>query len=373
MTFSSRSIGLLIAASIGVGGGAAQAATVDQPVTLMQQHTGTMHTQNDAIIGVDGKRVRLHGFSWFGFNNGQTMLDGLWTGDPMGGDFATVVARLKNLGFNAVRLPFSFKDLNTLVPRSFARSCTLPAPAQLAASITAPGAQPRPFVPLTAPPQRSPGTCNDYLPTTSTFDRFVWVVKFFTHNGFYVLADNHLREDKTALEDPHQWVENWSQLLEALVDQDPITRSRLALDLLNEPDNSGVKWPHQDDGRGLQDLYLSAMDALYPIAPVLFFLEGTGQGGLQSNWGDGFATDASLLAAHPGVSDANPFFTALTVRSYRHHVVLAPHVYGPEVTTNPQASSGAPLFARLSNSFGHFTRAGYHGLRLPVAIGEFGS
>jgi len=45
--------------------------------------------------------------------NGKTMVDGLDAGNStwVAADFATVVYRLKLLGFNAVRLPFSFSDL----------------------------------------------------------------------------------------------------------------------------------------------------------------------------------------------------------------------------------------------------------------------
>jgi hypothetical protein len=38
-------------------------------------------------------------------------------------DFATVVYRLQLLGFNAVRLPFSFADLYDTPPKSQTRSC----------------------------------------------------------------------------------------------------------------------------------------------------------------------------------------------------------------------------------------------------------
>lgn len=38
-------------------------------------------------------------------------------------DFATIVYRLQLLGFNSVRLPFSFSDLYDKVPESQVRSC----------------------------------------------------------------------------------------------------------------------------------------------------------------------------------------------------------------------------------------------------------
>ncbi len=39
------------------------------------------------------------------------------------GDFKTIVFRQQQLGFNAVRLPFTFSDLN-LAPKSWTMACT---------------------------------------------------------------------------------------------------------------------------------------------------------------------------------------------------------------------------------------------------------
>ena len=48
------------------------------------------------------------------------------------------------------------------------------------------------------------GVCNAALPNSSTYARFLWVVKFLTANGFYVLIDNHLSYDDTAVTNPTQ-------------------------------------------------------------------------------------------------------------------------------------------------------------------------
>ena len=47
--------------------------------------------------------------------------------------------------------------------------------------------------------------------------RFVWVVQFFSRNGFTVLIDNHLREDSTALEQPQKWLQVRGRRLAARV------------------------------------------------------------------------------------------------------------------------------------------------------------
>ncbi|KAL0040077.1 hypothetical protein WJX79_005360 [Trebouxia sp. C0005] len=201
-------------------------------------------------------------------------------------------------------------------------------------------------------------------------------VHFFAHNGFFVLIDNHLREDQTALQDSNRWAQEWAQLVADLV-KDHITSSHLLIDVLNEPDNYGIRWEAGNGKPGLADLYLLAMDAIHQVAPdVPFFLEGTGQSGIGANWGDGFATDARLIRDH-GLSDPNTFFQALMTKPYAHQVVICPHVYGPAVTHSSQGATGQGLFQRLLASFGHLTQQGFQSpqgqMVFPVAVGEFGS
>lgn len=136
------------------------------------------------------------------------MLDGLWGQDSLSKDFATVVWRLKLLGFNAVRLPFSFQDLHQLPPRDWSSQWTCPTEADMQKAVTPPNRKQTsthalPFLP-SLPDRQQANVCNDYLPSSSTYDRYCWVVDFFASNGFYVLVDNHLREDQTALQDSNR-------------------------------------------------------------------------------------------------------------------------------------------------------------------------
>jgi hypothetical protein len=47
-------------------------------------------------------------------------------------------------------------------------------------------------------------TCNAALPNNTVYARFLYVIKFLTANGFYVLIDNHLSYDDTAVTNPSQ-------------------------------------------------------------------------------------------------------------------------------------------------------------------------
>jgi hypothetical protein len=329
------------------------------------------------LFSGDGKKIALHGLNFFGFNNGQTMVDGIWGGPSLALDFATVAYRQQLLGFNAVRLPFSFKDLINLKPKNFAQACTLPTQAQVAQSVLKPGQQMPAHIPAQAyPPHYVSGQCNGYIPNDSVWNRFKWVVSFYARNNFYVLIDNHLREDTSALDNADAWAANWAKLVKEL-SSDSVVKQHLMVDLLNEPDQYGLQWGAQNGKPGLGDLYIKAMDAIEAVAPkTLYFIEGTGQGGLQANWGDGFATD-NVDIGSMGLSNPRPFFAMLLSKPYAKRVVLAPHVYGPAVTTNDKGSSGAELVSRLTKSFGHLTKDGFCTGKtchtFPVAIGEFGS
>ena len=104
-----------------------------------------LYTSGGLIYGSDGSTVTLRGLNWFGFDDGgsgcplqgsatlasctmlshtggspavtcmpcstgNTLVDGLWAGsDSSTLDVATILLRMKALGFNAIRLPFSFK------------------------------------------------------------------------------------------------------------------------------------------------------------------------------------------------------------------------------------------------------------------------
>ena len=200
-----------------------------------------------------------------------------------------VVRRQKLLGFNAVRLPFSFKDFD-LAPRSFVhQSCPLPSDEEVAASVTPPGSAvrgPAPRLPNPPPASSYAGdVCNAYLPATSVRERVLWVAEFYARNGFVVMVDNHLREDQTALQDEDKWVASWASLAKDMFNS-PALKPAVIFDILNEPDNFGMKWEK------LGPMYLRAMSAIDQSTggEAVFAIEGTGQSGLNANWGDGFAT-----------------------------------------------------------------------------------
>ncbi len=202
---------------------------------------------------------------------------------------------------------------------------------------------------------------------------FVWVINFFASNGFYVLVDNHT-EDASMTQNIATWTQNWQSLATNIVNGMPISSSsRVMYDIRNEPDAIGYTWAQ------MGPIYLNAMDAINTVTKGnnLFFIEGTDQGGIGANWGDGFATDKTIISQN-GLSDPNQFFTSLAGKSYLNQVVLSPHIYPPTITGATTNYNGPGLYNRLSTSFGTLAKNGYcvsgtscH--RFPIAVGEFGS
>jgi aryl-phospho-beta-D-glucosidase BglC (GH1 family) len=362
-------------------GGAQLAPPLHSALSVEGMHAATpssaWHTRDGRIVDSLGATVTLQGVNWFGFDDGNTAVDGLWAGDSsLTQDFATVVRRMHAMGFNAVRLPFSFKDWDR-APKDQARTCRKVSEQEFVSSVMEPGHRAPGAAPsLDRGAAIENGKCSSYLPTDSTFNRLVWVTQFFARNGFRVVLDNQLNLDRTAVENSVVWLQNWKRLIQA-VSADAWVARHVIVDMLNEPDSQHLRWEGQGGKPGVTDLYLAAMDALYPLNHhLLFFVEGTGQGNFVMNWGDGLVTDAATIA-RTGISDPNPFFKALLTRPYLNNVVVAPHVYPPSISKAQSDFSGPKLFARLDRSFGTLNQAGYcsggkcH--RFPIVIGETGS
>lgn len=332
---------------------------------------GVLSTLNGNIVDSKGNVVKLKGINWFGFNNGD-MLNGMWNDDALSGDFAATVQRLKALGFNAVRLPFSFPLINGSIQNSYKHQLTPASSAVIQGNVTNPSyTSAGKIFPLLSynPAQKN---SNELLPNDNVLNRFMWVIDFFAKNGFYVLIDDH-REDATITTNQDKWVSDWKSLAQKINSSMSSSSSQMVMyDLLNEPDGFSLNWSTMGPA------YLKAMDAINSVTSGknLFFVEGSGQGGIGANWGDGFATDASVIQAS-GLSDPNSFFTQLAAKPYVNQVVLSPHIYPPSVTNATSNYSGSGLYNRLSTSFGTLTKTGYcisgNCHRYAVAVGEFGA
>lgn len=90
---------------------------------------------------------------------------------------------MQALGFNTIKLPFSFNSLYSGNAGIYQRGCNKADDAtimkNLIESSVANGAS--------FPSVTDPGACNSYLPS-DPMARFNWVINYFATNGFYVVS-----------------------------------------------------------------------------------------------------------------------------------------------------------------------------------------
>lgn len=130
----------------------------------------------------------------FGFNVGMGMVDGLWAGGHAAAtDFSLIAYQLRLLGYNSIRLPFIWRDLQ-MPPKNLDKDCTPVSVDFLKRRLISPhvvdkyAAKP---LPGNVSPMRNikQGYCNTYVPQTSGYDRLLFVTQQFIAQGMYVILD----------------------------------------------------------------------------------------------------------------------------------------------------------------------------------------
>lgn len=309
--------------------------------------TGGYTTNNGMIVDPNGTAVTFKGVNWFGFNTGNHVLHGLWQAD-----FLTMLAQIKSIGFNAVRIPFQFDFVldPTIKPNGISTTC---------------GSKP----------------CNTDIPQDSALNALQYIVKKFTDNGIYVLLDDHY-EDDTYVNNQAGWQAGWKKIAQ-LFSSNPL----VGYDLWNEPDSHNLKWDAATQGIAWATALDNAASGIYAIdQKKLIFIEGVAQGALFSNWGDGFATDDATVQQN--ISNPKAFFTKAASSAYLNQLVVSPHAYGPDGTNNqgPDHSDQTKAFADWSrlngyllNNFLNVNNTSKSGFCIgatchlyPIAFGEFG-
>ncbi len=130
----------------------------------------------------------------FGFNVGMGMVDGLWVGGSEAAtDFALIVYQIRLLGYNAVRLPFTWRDLE-MAPRNLEKDCSPVTIDGLKRRLISPHVMAKHAgkkLPGNVAPQRkrAAGYCNQYLPKRSNYHRLLFVMQTLISQGIYVVLD----------------------------------------------------------------------------------------------------------------------------------------------------------------------------------------
>lgn len=275
--------------------------------------------QQQTIVDPQGNPVQLRGVNWFGFETGDHVPHGLWARN-----WRAMIAQMKELGFNAVRLPFCPATLQGVAVGSINYSL------------------------------------NPDLVGKNSLQILDLVMAELDAQGMYILPDLH-RPDCNAISE--LWYTNsyseqqWIADLVFVAERYAHLSHFFAIDLKNEP-HGAATWGTGNAATDWDAAAARAGAAVLAANPnLLVFVAG-----IQENPACSSATN------HWWGGNLEPLAcTPLTLPA--HKVVLTPHVYGPDVYAQPYfaaANFPANLPAIWEQHFGQF--AASHA----VVIGEWG-
>ncbi len=283
------------------------------------------HTRGVDIINPTGQSVRLKVINWFGFQSQTNLVHGLWQVD-----FLTQLRKIKALGFNTIRLPFSN---STLLAGAKVNTYIAPLPGN--------------------------GIFSDGMNALDALDVFIDAAGQL---GLFVILDRHNLSN--ALENPDlwydeqvtedKWIADWQMLAQRYRDN-PVV---IGADLHNEPHGIAT-W---GTGQMLTDWRMAAQRAGNAILSVnpnwLIVVEGI-------DWSDDFFETLSLrqggVLVHPiQLHTANK-------------VVYSPHEYGPNDSGYrhrwfTKGMSYIEAKAQWDSTWGYIV----DNQLAPVLVGEFG-
>jgi endoglucanase len=274
---------------------------------------------NGRIVDAHGQAVQLRGVNWFGFETTDHVAHGLWARN-----WKSMIDQMRDLGFNAVRLPLCPGTLRGSAPRSIDYAL------------------------------------NPDLAGLDSLGVLDAVVHQLDARGLYVLLDHH-RPDCAAISElwytPQYPEAQWLADLTFLAARYGGVARVIGVDPKNEPHGAatwGTGNPATDWNRAAE----RAAAAVGQVAPHwLIFVEGIQHNpSCSASDGQFWGENLEPLACTP-----------LTIPADR--LVLSPHTYGPDVFAQPyfdDPAFPANMAAIWERRFGRFA-AGH-----AVVPGEFG-
>ncbi len=286
-----------------------------------------LRTSGNQIVDATGNPVILQGVNWFGLETANHAPHGLWTRD-----YKEMLAQIKSLGFNTIRLPFSLQALRSSTTSGIDYG----------------------------------GGRNAALQGKTPQQVMDTIIAEAATQGLMIILDNHSQADDGYMYDlwygqngftEDDWVATWTALAQRYRD----TPNVIGFDLKNEPHGSAT-WGTgaATDWRRAAERAGNAVLAQAPSKLILVEgIEGPVAGGQQLDrhwWGGNLE----------GVR-ANPVRLSVANR-----LVYSPHEYGPGVFNQPWFSDpnmASILADRWTKGFGYIHDSG----TAPVLIGEFGA
>jgi aryl-phospho-beta-D-glucosidase BglC (GH1 family) len=316
--------------SSGSGGGSGSTPTISISNPTVNEPGASalpdyFHTAGNQIVEVNGKPVQFNAVSWSGFETTTYVVDGLWARN-----WQAMMNQMVQLGFNAIRVPFSEDIFNAAnVPNSINYNL------------------------------------NPDLQGLSSLQILDKIVAYAGQVGLRIILDEHSAMASDASNEQlwyisgstvytqQAWINDWVALAQRYYGNPTV----IGADLHNEPHGIAT-W---GDGNAATDWRMAAeacADAIQKVNPNwLIFVEGIQTYNGQSTWWGG------------NLMGAGTYPVALTVPN---HVVYSPHDYPSTVASQPWFSaSNYPN--NLPGIWTQFWGYLYREDIAPVWLGEFGS
>jgi endoglucanase len=283
-----------------------------------------LSTQGSKIVDATGQSVLLRGVNWFGIETEMHVPHGLWRRD-----YKDMLAQLKSLGYNVIRLPYSVQSLRT-------------------SNLTG--------------IDYSIGSNKD-LQGKSPLEVMDYIIQEAGRQGLFILLDSHRLNDQSIPElwygdgfSEADWIDTWKMLANRYKNQANV----IGADLKNEP-HGRASWGTNDQATDWRLAAERAGNAILEVNPNwLIVVEG-----VEKN------VPGQKLATHwmGGNLEGVGRFPVRLSRSNK--LVYSPHEYGPGVYNQPWFSESSfpnNLSSRWETGWNYIATQGI----APILIGEFG-
>jgi aryl-phospho-beta-D-glucosidase BglC (GH1 family) len=267
---------------------AAQLASTGKPNWL--------HVEGTKLIDTQGHLVRMTGVNWFGFETKNQVPFGLWTRS-----YKSMLAQIKTLGFNTVRIPYS----DYMLDASRDGSLTL---ATLNIDLA----------------------LNGMTATQTPLDLMDAIIAEAKTLGLKVILDSHSRLPDSYLSEglwnpsyypEAKWIANWKFVAARYATNDAVA----ALDLKNEP-HFTASWGSTDSALNWNEAAQRAANAIQSVNPnALIVVEGV----------ESLSTTSKAVNKYWWGGNMQGVLTNPINITFNNKLVYSPHEYGPEVYTQP--------------------------------------